>query len=54
MNNRYANENANEPDDMPMPRTLYPNDVLPDENAITRMSRRAQAAVVKTDSSNPR
>jgi hypothetical protein len=51
---RYANENTNNPDGMPMPRIVYPNDILPDENPLSEMSKQAQAAVVKTDSGNPR
>ncbi len=52
--NRYANENSNEPDNMPMPRIVYPNDILPDENSLTEMNKEAQRAEVKTDGSNPR
>ena len=51
---RYSNENSNEPDNMPMPRIVYPNDILPDENSLSQMSKEAQRAVVKTDSGNPR
>ena len=53
-NGRYANENTNEPDGMPMPRIVYRNDILPDQNSLSEMSKQAQAAVVKTDSGNPR
>lgn len=52
--NRFANENSNEPDGMPMPRIVYPNDILPDENPLSQMSEEAQRAEVKTDSGNPR
>lgn len=52
--NRFANENANEPDNMRMPRITYPNDILPDENPLSEMSKEAQRAEVKTDGSNPR
>lgn len=48
------NENANEPDGMRMPRIVYPNDILPDENDLSEMRRDAQIAEVKTDGSNPR
>ena len=51
---RFANENSNEPDSMPMPRIVYPNDILPDENSLSEMSKEAQRAEVKTDGSNPR
>ena len=51
---RYSNENSKTPDGMPMPRIVYPNDILPDENSLSEMSKQAQSAVVKTDSSNPR
>lgn len=54
MSNRYANENANEPDNLRMPRITYPNDILPDENSLSEMSGDAQRAEVKTDGSNPR
>jgi len=52
--NRYANENMKTPDGMPMPRIIYPNDILPDVNDLTQMSKEAQIAEVKTDGSNPR
>ncbi len=52
--NRFANENSNNPDSMPKPRIIYPDDILPDENSLTAMSKQAQDAVVKTDSGNPR
>ncbi len=51
---RFANENSNEPDGMPMPRTVYRNDILPDENSLSELSKEAQRAEVKTDGSNPR
>lgn len=51
--NRYANENTNEPDGLRMPRINYPNDILPDENTLSEMSKEAQCAEVKTDGSNP-
>jgi hypothetical protein len=54
MKSRYKNENANEPDHMRIPRIVYPNDILPDENPLSEMSREAQFAEVKTDGSNPR
>ncbi len=54
MRNRFANENANEPDSLAMPRITYPNDILPDENPLSEMSKDAQRAEVKTDGSNPR
>jgi len=49
---RYSNENSKTPDGMPMPRIVYPNDILPDENSLSEMSKQAQSAVVKTDSNN--
>jgi hypothetical protein len=51
---RFANENTKTPDNMRMPRIIYPNDILPDENDLTQMDREAQYAVEKTDGSNPR
>ncbi len=51
---RYNNENSNNPDGMPMPRIVYPNDILPDENALSEMSKEAQRAEVKCSGSNPR
>jgi hypothetical protein len=51
---RFANENSNNPDDMPMPRIVYPNDILPDENPLSAMSKQAQVAEDKCLSSNPR
>ena len=51
---RFANENSKTPDGMPMPRIVYPDDILPDENPLSRMSKQAQRAEVKTDGSNPR
>ncbi len=51
---RFTNENSNEPDNLRMPRIIYPNDILPDENPLSEMSREAQNAEVKTDGSNPR
>jgi hypothetical protein len=30
-----------------MPRIVYPNDILPDENSLTEMSREAQVNVVR-------
>lgn len=51
---RFTNENANEPDNLPRPRIVYPNDILPDENALSEMPKEAQNAEVKTDGSNPR
>ncbi len=52
--NRFANENANEPDNLRIPRIVYPDDILPDENSLSLMSKEAQIAEVKTDGSNPR
>lgn len=52
--NRFKNENANEPDAMPMPRVVWPNDILPDKNSLSEMSKQAQDAEVKCLSSNPR
>jgi hypothetical protein len=43
---RYLNENSNNPDGMPMPRIIYPNDILPDENSLSEMSKQAQVAEV--------
>jgi hypothetical protein len=51
---RYKNENAKLPDGMPMPRIVWPNDILPDKNNLSQMSKQAQDAVVKALSSNPR
>jgi hypothetical protein len=51
---RYSNENSKTPDGMPMPRIVWPNDILPDENNLSQMSPEAQAAIVKTSGSNPR
>jgi len=51
---RFANENSNNPDGMPMPRVVWPNDIMPDENPLSEMSRQAQNAEVKTDTGNPR
>ena len=51
---RFGDENANNPDAMPMPRIVYPNDILPDENPLSQMSKQAQDAEVKCLSSNPR
>lgn len=39
---------------MSMPRIVYPNDILPDENSLSEMGKQAQDAVVKTEGSNPR
>jgi len=44
MEDRYKNENLNEPDNMPMPRIVYPNDILPDVNSLSEMSREAQVS----------
>ena len=41
---RFANENLNQPDNMPMPRIVYPNDILPDVNNLSEMSREAMVA----------
>jgi len=42
MKSRYANENMNEPDNLEMPRIVWPNDILPDINEFSEMSRQAQ------------
>lgn len=52
--NRYKNENMKTPDDMRMPRIIYPNDILPDVNDLTQMDREAQDCVEMTYGSNPR
>ncbi len=44
MEKRYANENLNEPDNLKMPRVTWPNDILPDENPLSEMSREALVA----------
>jgi hypothetical protein len=44
MEKRHANENLNEPDNMPMPRIVYRNDILPDVNNLSEMSREAMVA----------
>lgn len=44
MKNRFANENLNQPDNMPMPCIVYPNDILPDNNKLSEMSREAMVA----------
>ena len=54
MSDRYANENSNNPDSMPMPRVVYPNDILPDENSLSDISKQGQQAEVKCSGSNPR
>ena len=46
------NENSSEP--KVYPRIVYPNDILPDENPYSEMSREAIHEEVKADSSNPR
>lgn len=51
---RFANENMNEPDNLRMPRIVYPNDILPDENPLSEMSRQAEKDEVRSDGSNPR
>lgn len=51
---RYVDENSNNPDSMPMPRIVYPNDILPDKNSLSEMSSQAQDAEVKCSSGNPR
>lgn len=51
---RYSNENSNNPDSMPMPRIVYPNDILPDKNSLSEMSKQAQDAEVKCSGSDPR
>jgi hypothetical protein len=45
-------ENSSEPEIMP--RIVYPNDILPDENPLSAMSKEAQYDEVKCLSSNPR
>lgn len=52
MRNRYANEDASEPNDMP--RIIFPNDIMSDENPYSEMSKEAQELEVKSVSSNPR
>ncbi len=54
MKNRFKDENALRPDNLKMPRVNWPNDIMPDENPYSEMSREAQDCVVKTDGSNPR
>lgn len=54
MSNRYGNENASEPAERDMPRVAWPNDIMPDENSLSELSRDAQAREVKSVSSNPR
>ena len=49
---RYDNENSSEP--VKMPRIVYPNDILPDENQFSEASKEANRAEVKSLSSNPR
>lgn len=51
---RFKNENALRPDDQPRPRIVYPNDILPDVNSLSEMTRSEQECVVKTVGSNPR
>lgn len=51
---RFANENMNNPDSMPMPRLVYRNDILPDENNLSLLSKQAQDSEVKCLSSNVR
>lgn len=52
MRSRYGNENASQPDDMP--RVNWPNDIMPDENSLSELSKEAQMREVKSVSSNPR
>lgn len=49
---RFVSENASEPD--VMPRVNWPNDIMPDENPLSEMSKEAQSLEVKSVSSNPR
>ena len=51
---RFANENANQPDNQPRPRIVYPNDILPDINSLSEMNHEEQVDEVKCLSSNPR
>jgi hypothetical protein len=50
--NKFGNENASEPNDMP--RVRWPNDIMPDENSLSELSKDAQDREVKAVSSNPR
>lgn len=52
--NRFFNENTNQPDNQPYPRIVYPNDILPDVNGLSQMRREDQLDEVKCLSSNPR
>jgi hypothetical protein len=50
--NRFANENAAEKGKMP--RIVYPNDILPDDNSLSEASSESNLAEMKSLTSNPR